>query len=641
MQVSFENNRFDLVLNGKRFYFSPASVSFWESERVLEIDCFKILPKKDIVKAIAEKEGFKFTYTFTADGDFLKISLAIENGDDNIALKSVNVVNALTAPCFENYPVIYMSADNMIGVEGLRSFDRNRRGSTYTALTDRYGNGAFLMGFTDSRREIHWIDTFFETKSFTAVAMRDGVTLKSGDTLTLAPLVIGFDNSLNKLLSEYGDKIGRDSEAIIPSEIATGWCSFYYYYSFEDEKEIIGAAEMLKKSAIANDVKYILYDDGWENREKGPMHNWGDWECVPERCPSGMKGMVDKIHALGYKTGLWLAPFTVSKNSNLFKEHPDWALTTEETITLGAADYGLDLSNPEVTEFIRNTFERVFNEWGYDYIKIDFIGMALFEGKHHSREKTLAAYYHDTLKMIKEIAGDRHVLTCGPAIFQTVGATDSIRIGPDVGNRWVIPTDWADQIGGNCSIKPCINNTVRRSWMHNRLFHIDPDCMMARHFENPFERILYGGESIFGVPFSKEILGIDDVAFDSWSKLIWFFSLPNFLGEVWDELLPSRQARIKESFDFPMRKIGYVDYYADPEIAVFKTEDDSEDKPQMLAVWNYSDKAANIMLPAEITGGLEWRYEEMLGDGVIEGKGGIFAFPEIAPHAAKIFKKVK
>ena len=173
MQVSFENNRFELVVSGKRFYFSPLTLKPWEDENEITFGDFKVVPKKDEVKAVCESNGLKATYIFTADGDFLKTVVEIENKGADIALKSVNVLNALTAPCFESYPVIYMSADNMIGVEGLREFDRDRRSSTYTALTDRYGNGAFLMGFTDSRREIHWIDTFFETKSFTNRFMRD------------------------------------------------------------------------------------------------------------------------------------------------------------------------------------------------------------------------------------------------------------------------------------------------------------------------------------------------------------------------------------------------------------------------------------------------------------------------------------
>ena len=33
-----------------------------------------------------------------------------------------------------------------------------------------------------------------------------------------------------------------------------------------------------------------------------------------------------KLHSMGFRAGLWLAPFAVARNSRLFRDHPDWLL---------------------------------------------------------------------------------------------------------------------------------------------------------------------------------------------------------------------------------------------------------------------------------------------------------------------------
>ena len=85
-----------------------------------------------------------------------------------------------------------------------------------------------------------------------------------------------------------------------------------------------------------------------------------------------------------------------------------------------------------------------------------------------------------------------------------------------------------------------------------------------------------------------------------------------------------------------MRKIGYIDYYADPEVVALKTVDEG---PLMLALFNMSDKPVKLMLPAEAAGGFEWDFEGVMGSESFKGRGGILELPEIAPRAAGIWRK--
>ena len=43
-----------------------------------------------------------------------------------------------------------------------------------------------------------------------------------------------------------------------------------------------------------------------------------------------LKGLAEKINEMGLKFGLWFEPEMVNKNSNLYREHPDWILSTPQ-----------------------------------------------------------------------------------------------------------------------------------------------------------------------------------------------------------------------------------------------------------------------------------------------------------------------
>ncbi|QEH42564.1 glycoside hydrolase family 36 protein [Chitinophaga sp. XS-30] len=63
----------------------------------------------------------------------------------------------------------------------------------------------------------------------------------------------------------------------------------------------------------------FIIDDGWQARH-------GDWEAHPVKFPDGLKPVCDHIIEKGMKPGLWLSLATVSRESRVFKEHPEWAV---------------------------------------------------------------------------------------------------------------------------------------------------------------------------------------------------------------------------------------------------------------------------------------------------------------------------
>ena len=75
---------------------------------------------------------------------------------------------------------------------------------------------------------------------------------------------------------------------------------------------------------------YVNIDDGWQGRGQGQGSN-RDWFITCEKdFPHGMKWLADRIRSLGLKPGIWLAPYTISEPTDVFRSHPDWLLRIDK-----------------------------------------------------------------------------------------------------------------------------------------------------------------------------------------------------------------------------------------------------------------------------------------------------------------------
>lgn len=257
-----------------------------------------------------------------------------------------------------------------------------------------------------------------------------------------------------------------------------GYTSWYNYYNRINEKIILRDLENLYK--VAGDKAEIFQiDDGYQTAV-------GDWLSVDSvKFPSGMKYVADKIHEKGYLAGIWLAPFNCQRNSVVAKEHPDWLVKDKNgKPRLGCVGWGgaytLDIYNPECRDYIRNFFNVILGEWGFDMVKLDFLYSACIVARNGKSRGQLMC---EAVDFLRECVGEKYILGCGVPLGPAFGKFDFCRIGSDaeitfkerfytkITNREIIST------------KTAIKNTLFRRGLNGRAFVNDPDVFFLRNYK--------------------------------------------------------------------------------------------------------------------------------------------------------------
>ena len=132
----------------------------------------------------------------------------------------------------------------------------------------------------------------------------------------------------------------------------------------------------LMKEAKDLGVDMFLLDDGWF-ANKYPRQNdragLGDWEVNRNKLPGGIAALTDAAREAGVKFGLWIEPEMVNPKSELFEQHPEWAIHYPNRKTYYYRNQlVLDLSNPDVQDYVYGAVDRLLSENpGIAYFKWD------------------------------------------------------------------------------------------------------------------------------------------------------------------------------------------------------------------------------------------------------------------------------
>ena len=246
-------------------------------------------------------------------------------------------------------------------------------------------------------------------------------------------------------------------------KIPGGWESWYNHYNKIDETLILDDLNALNTTDNLIKLMYLdrnqpvvfQIDDGWQQ-------GTGQWEINRTRFPHGLAELTEKIRAKGYIPGLWIAPFIFDYRMPFIKQHSDWILRDKKGKPIPAgfnAPWGaaigkdqpagphnyfvLDLSRDDVLEYLDALIDRAINEWGFRYLKLDF----LFAGMIHGCFKNGGAAYEWYDRAVRTLTKRTNsnngepiaYLGCGMPFESSYQCFPLSRIGADTKEAWEFP----------------------------------------------------------------------------------------------------------------------------------------------------------------------------------------------------------
>ena len=362
-------------------------------------------------------------------------------------------------------------------------FPEAQTSELFTIVESANAAARVLVGFIGAATSLSTL-TVGSPEKIIARAILDDVTLAPGAHREIDPLfIVAADESAARLAARWADAAGRWMNARVSAPFQRGWCSWYHYFHAITEDALRANIKSLEAMRSEFPLDVVQLDDGFQSA-------LGDWDTTNAKFPSGLKKIAAEIRAAGFKAGIWTAPFLAARDSRLMNDHPDWFIARAETgdpVRAGhnpnwtSSDdkfaYALDPSNPAFLAHLRHLFAKLTRDFGYSYLKLDFLYAAAAPGRRHDPNLTRGETLRRGLEAIRVGAGDdAFILGCGCPLGQAIGVVDGMRIGPDVSPFWGSTASGA----GDPSTVYALDAIIARSFMHRRLWLNDPDCLMLR-----------------------------------------------------------------------------------------------------------------------------------------------------------------
>ena len=134
-----------------------------------------------------------------------------------------------------------------------------------------------------------------------------------------------------------------------------------------DHRKLVGLA----REAKALGCELFVLDDGWFGKRDDDKAGLGDYNVNTKKLPHGLKGLAEAVNRLGMEFGLWFEPESVNPDSELYRAHPDWALTDSFAPVTCRHQLLLDLTKPEVRDYIVENVGSTLDSAPITYVKWD------------------------------------------------------------------------------------------------------------------------------------------------------------------------------------------------------------------------------------------------------------------------------
>ncbi len=147
--------------------------------------------------------------------------------------------------------------------------------------------------------------------------------------------------------------------------VVNNWEATYFDFDVEKLNAIVDEGAKIG-------IDTFVLDDGWFGIRNDPTSGLGDWSVNEEKLKGGLNAVISHCKEKGMQFGLWFEPEMISKNSELFRSHPDWAVGK---VSAGYCESRhqlvLDFSRPEIVEAIYKQVSDILSAYDISYVKWD------------------------------------------------------------------------------------------------------------------------------------------------------------------------------------------------------------------------------------------------------------------------------
>ena len=363
---------------------------------------------------------------------------------------------------FVRYDAMPMNSSNVSYEVGAFYDNITRNGLVVGSVThDLWKSGVYFYG---ANNKLNQLNVFGGVTSRWDVLPHGYV---SGDTISSPTMFVGFGDDWRATMLNYAaENTNLTARLAWTNGVPFGWNSWgviQQYINYANATEVSDFFHTnLEPGGFSNQgTVYINLDSDWNNLNGFQLQSF-----------------VNHCHANGQKAGIYLAPFAwfgpaasatksyVEGTTNTFLYCA--ALLKDANGNYQSTDGGLamDPTHPATRQRI-HYYVNQFTNYGFDYVKLDFLSHGALEGVHYNRRVTtgIQAYNQGMQYVLDEIAGRMFISESIAPLFPYQYA-HSRRISCDAQNSLIANTEY-------------VMNSVSYGWWLDVLYQFnDPDMMV-------------------------------------------------------------------------------------------------------------------------------------------------------------------
>ncbi|CAM4326616.1 hypothetical protein FHS16_000867 [Paenibacillus endophyticus] len=360
-----------------------------------------------------------------------------------------------------------LNTNNYISSELTAIYDNTSRGGLVigSVTHDQWKTGVSWSGSNDRLNKLKVYGGFTSPSSTHDTLPHGKIT---GMTLTSPQILVGYYADYRDGLESFGGANAVVAPPLafkhdVPKGVPVGWNSWGAYESSLSYDKVVAVSdffkENLQKSSFANKGNvYINMDSYWDNLSEQQL-----------------KQAVKVINKNGQKAGIYYGPFVYwgenmeqpVEGTNGKYTYGDIILRDGSGNPLPKVDgaYAVDPTHPGAKQRMDYYFKR-FLDYGFEYIKIDFLSHGSFEGVHYDPkvQTGIQAYNQGMAYMNKSLGGKMFISASIAPLFPSQYA-HARRISCDI-----------DGTLGRTEYQ--LNNLTYGWWQNGTIYpYTDPDYM--------------------------------------------------------------------------------------------------------------------------------------------------------------------